>query len=332
MKVVFFHRKPNEGNFSIESLFNYIRANLPTGINWEIKEMRFHSRGFFRRLYIGFEAFFHQGDVNHITGDVNFLALFMSKRKTILTVHDVGFMQQPNPFYRFLLLWFWIKLPVKRCALITTVSQATQLELLKYVSINPTLVRVIPVPISNRFVALPKPFNQEEPCILQIGTKRNKNVIRLIKALEGIPCKLEIVGELDEELESVLEAATVKYTQSKNLTDEEILDKYKSADIVSFVSTYEGFGMPIVEANAIGRVVITSRILSMPEVAGNAAHLVDPYDVQSIRDGIIKVITDAQYRNALIANGYLNRQRFSAETIALQYAAIYHHLHLKGSS
>ncbi|PZR04182.1 MAG: glycosyltransferase family 1 protein, partial [Flavobacterium psychrophilum] len=117
-----------------------------------------------------------------------------------------------------------------------------------------------------------------------------------------------------------------------NLTDEEILDKYKSADIVSFVSTYEGFGMPIVEANAIGRVVITSRILSMPEVAGNAAHLVDPYDVQSIRDGIIKVITDAQYRNALIANGYLNRQRFSAETIALQYAAIYHHLHSKGSS
>ena len=59
-----------------------------------------------------------------------------------------------------------------------------------------------------------------------------------------------------------------------------------NTDILSFVSTYEGFGMPIVEANAIGRVVVTSNVLSMPEVAGNAAHLVDPFDVNSIREGI----------------------------------------------
>ncbi|MFM7851415.1 MAG: glycosyltransferase, partial [Flammeovirgaceae bacterium] len=114
--------------------------------------------------------------------------------------------------------------------------------------------------------------------------KPNKNVQRLVRALKGISCVLDIVGEIDEELNNMLIENRVEFQQAQSLTESQILKKYESADIVSFVSTYEGFGMPIVEANTVGRVVVTSNILSMPEVAGNAARLVDPFDVGSIRE------------------------------------------------
>jgi glycosyltransferase involved in cell wall biosynthesis len=81
--------------------------------------------------------------------------------------------------------------------------------------------------------------------------------------------------------------------------------------------------MPIVEANAVGRVVVTSNLLSMPEVAGGAAHLVDPFDVSSIRSGILKVIEDDSYREALITKGFANRKRFDTRQIAQEYAEIY---------
>ena len=81
--------------------------------------------------------------------------------------------------------------------------------------------------------------------------------------------------------------------------------------------------MPIVEANVVGRPVVTSDISSMPEVAGNAACLVDPFDSASIRSGIRRVIKDVDYRSKLIANGRVNAERFDANNIAEQYLAIY---------
>jgi glycosyltransferase involved in cell wall biosynthesis len=98
---------------------------------------------------------------------------------------------------------------------------------------------------------------------------------------------------------------------------------------VVFASTYEGFGMPIVEANATGRPVVTSNIGPMPEVAGSAACLVDPFDCSSIREGIVRVIGDADYRSHLVAGGFENVKRFQADVIAAQYAAVYREVFLR---
>jgi glycosyltransferase involved in cell wall biosynthesis len=95
------------------------------------------------------------------------------------------------------------------------------------------------------------------------------------------------------------------------------------ADIIALASSYEGFGMPILEGQAVGRPVITSNILSMPEVAGNAACLVDPYDPSSIRQGILKIIQDAAYRDELVRKGFANVKRFDPQVIALQYLDLY---------
>ncbi len=90
-----------------------------------------------------------------------------------------------------------------------------------------------------------------------------------------------------------------------------------------FASTFEGFGMPIVEAQRIGRCVVTSNISSMPEVAGNGACFVDPFSVNSIREGLLKVIADSKFRLELIENGLINCRRFTEEKIAEAFYHVY---------
>jgi len=324
MKVVFFQRKPRPNkNFSIEILFEQIRLNLPKDIEPVIEISKYLSNGIFKRIYISIAAIFKQGDINHVTGDINFLTIFLKKRKTVLTILDLGLMNHPNPIARKLLQFFWIQLPVKRAGYVTTISTATKNELMKFSNVKESKVRVLYVPVADSMEYNPKVFNSKKPVILQIGTKDNKNLIRLAKALKGISCQLSIVGVLTKQQIEELKVNKIEYTNVVNISNEELKQKYEESDLLAFVSTYEGFGMPIVEAQIVGRPVITSNLLSMPEVSGGAAHLVDPYDIEDIRKGILKIIEDESYRNNLIENGRKNAVRFSVQTISDQYADLY---------
>ena len=327
MKVTEFFRRRRACNDSIEKLFQQIAYSLPGHMTAEKIELSFFSSGVINRLRLILEARRKQGAINHITGDVNFIALGLPKQRTILTVHDLGLLSHPNRMVRFLLKLFWITLPVRCSRIITTVSQATKEQLLKNVSVDPATVHVIHNPVDDCFVRVPKPFNASCPTILQIGTKYNKNVSRLIDALRDIPCRLEIVGQLSSEQSRQLEKSGIPFTAFSNLSQSQMVDRYVQADIVSFVSTNEGFGLPIVEANRIGRVVVTSNLSSMPEIAGGSAHLVNPHDVSDIRSGIMKVTNDATYREALISKGYENANRFSVTAIVDQYVRLYESIH-----
>ena len=324
MRVAFFLRKRYKGVFSIESLFMQLMTSMPPAIEVVPRPARFYSQGFFKRLVLIWDAFLGQEEINHVTGDIHFIALALPGKKTVLTIHDIGFMKHPNLFFRLLLKWFWLKLPIRHCAAVTVVSEATKNDILKYV--NPSYrnkIHVIHNPIKPLFLPYPKNFNKNEPIILQLGTKYNKNLLRLIEALAPIKCKLQIVGELTAEHLHHLQLHRINYLGSNNLTDLEILDKYKECDIVSFISINEGFGLPIIEANAVGRVVITSNLSSMPEVAGGGAHLVDPYDIADIQKGFMRIINDSDYRTQLIQNGYENVNRFKVDTIVQNYIDIY---------
>ena len=123
----------------------------------------------------------------------------------------------------------------------------------------------------------------------------------------------------------------VEYTNRIGLSDEQLVERYREADMVSFVSTHEGFGMPIIEAQCIERVCITSNCSSMPEVAGGGACLVDPFDVQSIRQGIQRLISDSDYRNEIIDKGRANRERFNPVAIAQQFDDLYKKIHVSVS-
>jgi glycosyltransferase involved in cell wall biosynthesis len=120
-----------------------------------------------------------------------------------------------------------------------------------------------------------------------------------------------------------LRQSGIAYSYHSGLSDAEVLEKYFEADIVTLVSTYEGFGMPILEGQATGRPVITSNLYSMPEVAGDAACIVDPFDARAMRAGFRRLIEDDEYRQALVAKGFDNVKRFDPDRIAEQYLALY---------
>ncbi len=329
MRVVFFQRKPRPNkNFSLEILFDQIRENLSKDINWKIEIAKYYSNGFFKRVYIAIEAIFKQGDVNHVTGDIGFVAIFLKKRKTILTILDTGVLNQSSLITRKIIQLFWVQLPVKRVAYVTTISNASKKELLKYVNVDEKKVRVMYIPVAKGMEFSLKTFNTATPVILQIGTKKNKNLIRLAQALNGISCKLEIVGELNQEQLLALADSKIDFNNAVNISNEELKEKYQQADMLAFVSTYEGFGMPIVEAQLIGRPVITSNLLSMPEVAGDGAVLVNPYNIEDIRNGILKIINDKEYREQLVSNGRINAERFLAKKIANQYTDLYQEVYI----
>lgn len=328
MKVVFFQRKPVPNkNFSIEILFNQIRANLPKEVESVTEIANYYSNGFFKRLYITIDAVFKQGDVNHITGDINFISLFLKKRKTIITFLDLRVLQHPNPITRKILAFFWVKMPVWRSGYITTISAATKKTLLNYMEIEESKVRVMYIPVADLMEYTPKKFDKENITILQIGTKKNKNVLRLIEAIKDISCKLEIVGVLDSEQLELLNKHKINYVNSVNISNEELKEKYIQSDLLAFVSTHEGFGMPIVEAQLVGRPVITSNLLSMPEVSGNGACIVNSYNVEEIKNGILKIINDDVYRETLIKNGLENAKRFDVKIISNQYADLYREIY-----
>jgi glycosyltransferase involved in cell wall biosynthesis len=327
MNVFFFHRKPAKTNFSIETLFKHIITHLPPDVNSTISMSKYVNSGIYSKLYNMIEIIFKkQGDINHVTGDIHYITLFLNKKKTILTIHDLNLLYTSNKIKRFIHKWFWIRMPVKCSQAVTVISNATKQELLKYTNCDPDKIKVIYNCISPAFTPHPKTFNKAKPTILHIGCKPNKNLTGLIKAVKDLACRLEIIGSPTAEQIALLQKYQVEYSTQTGLSEQEVIQKYIASDILVFVSFFEGFGLPIIEANAIERVVVTSNISSMPEIAGDAACLVDPYDIQSIRNGIIKVIANDSYRENLIQNGRRNKARFTAEHIASQYYDLYRQL------
>lgn len=307
----------------MEILFDQLRETLADRIDSSICISRFPSSGLFRRFYNCMEAWWRQGLVNHITGDVNYLGLLMRRQSCIQTVLDCVHLENSAGFKYRLLKLFWLELPEKHCRFITAISECTKQQILKHLACDPNKIKVIYVALPGGFERHDKSFNSVQPRVLQIGTAPNKNVSRLIEALKGLPIHLDLIGGFNAMYDQQLQQAGLSYAYRCNLNSDEMLEAYRNADIVSLVSTYEGFGMPIIEGQAIGRAVIAGNVASMPEVAGAGACLVNPFDVQAIRQGVVDIINNSDYRQSLISNGFENVKRFAPEIIADQYLQLY---------
>jgi glycosyltransferase involved in cell wall biosynthesis len=333
MKITYFHRHTALG-FSIQHVFSNIITGIENANSHNIlKNVEMPLRGSMPwdvvvNVFFTFKNRNKTG-VNHISGHIHDVVLGLIGCKTVITIHDLVFIDNvKNPIKRFYKWVFWLYLPVKFADKITCISQKTKENILQHIKTDKLVV--IHNPIDPAYQFSPKIFNVEKPVILHIGTGWNKNLRRTIEALKDIPCHLRIIGKLSEEIVSVLTEYKIEYSNAFQLSDEEIRQEYKNCDIVNFPSEYEGFGMPVIEGQKTGRVVLTSHIEPIIEIAGDAVHFVNPKEVESIRDGYLKIISDAEYRNGLILKGLVNTKRFELSHIVEQYMKVYEELEKNG--
>lgn len=262
--------------------------------------------------------------INHVTGDVHYLILGLIGCRTVLTIHDMVTLRIPgNKIKRWILRKLWFEMPLKKADVVTCISEKTRQELSKEFDISSERITVIHNPVDSTYRFHTKPFNTDNPRILHIGTGWNKNLERVILALHGIPCVLVIIGKLTEDNLNLLDKHQINYENKVGISDEQMLQEYIDCDIVSFPSIFEGFGMPIIEGQAIGRPVVTSDREPMTEVAGDGAVLVNPEAVDSIRQGFIKIITDETFRDDIVKRGLLNVKHYSVDEITRQYCEVY---------
>lgn len=260
------------------------------------------------------------GIVNHVVGEAHYLALVLPKACTTVTVHDCSWERRSKGIKRVLLRLLYAWIPAWSGCQLVFISDASRSEFLRIAGFVRGKVRVIP-----NYVRFPMCVREPHrsigrPIFLCVGTSDNKNLSRMFRAVQAFSCIVIVVGNGPRGSQN-FGNAEVRWTQS--IGDECIQELYRTADLLLFASTYEGFGLPIVEAQSQGCLVITSDQEPMRWVAGEAALLVDPLDESSIRDAVSLLMVDGAKRSELRAKGYRNVARFSRSNCSEKYRDVY---------
>lgn len=266
----------------------------------------------------------------------------------VVTIHDLGYLHFPqaHPWPQRLYLRLSTQWSVRAAQRVIAISQATADDLQQHLGLAPEplqrKVRVIheaaPEPVGQRgrlaIEGVRRRYGLQRPYALYVGTLQpRKNLSRLIAAYEqlcaGGQADFDLVlaggtGWLSEPV--VARAGQSAYAEHIHLPgyvpDDELPALLAGAHVFCYVSLFEGFGLPVLEAQRAGVPVMTSTHSSLPEVAGDAALLVDPLDVEAIAQAMLDLSRDEALRQRLIAAGYANVQRFSWERAAAETLAV----------
>jgi glycosyltransferase involved in cell wall biosynthesis len=277
------------------------------------------------------------------------LAPLRSPLPVVLTVHDLAIIRFPEK-YR---VWhrtssrFFLPRLVHRVNAIVTGSEATKADLVELLDVEPERVHVIPYGVGGKFsppttddhhvervrqrYALPRDF------LMTVGTiEPRKNLVRLLKAVEHLTrsqrefAKLHLVhvGPMGWRSEDVPRTVASLGLQDRVhflgfVPEDDLLALYHLARAAVYPSVFEGFGFPVLEAMASGCPVVTSNCSSLPEVAGDAAVLVDPTSIESIAGGIARLWEDDVQRQELSCRGLRRAAEFSWERTARQTMSLY---------
>lgn len=323
--IRFFSRRETKTGISIELIFNNLISYIDSYTEFDTDKKNVPSYSSFLGLLRNILfTLTNRSEINHITGDIHYVALALNRKRTILTIHDCVLLEHKKTSHFFLFYkYIWYNLPIWWCKNITTISEKTKQDLINKTWAKESQIKVIQNfydPIYKRQL---KKVNKEQPVLLQIGNKPNKNLNRVIEAIKDIDCKLILVGKLTNTQAQKIEEYSIVNEVYCGIEKESLVKLYKESDIVVFVSTYEGFGMPIIEANAIGRILVASNIEPMNTIASNSAIFVNPFKISSIKEGIMSAIKNDDLRNRCIENGLKNAEKYHISNVAQNYLALY---------
>ena len=266
---------------------------------------------------------------------------------SVVTIHDCIHLMFPQYLPNRLALAYArtsIRLAARRATRVLTVSESSKRDILRFVDTEPDKIDVIYNAYDERFGVEPREedvvrvrerYQLHDEFVLYVGNvKPHKNLERLIEAFDRVHkrgldhLKLVIIGDEISKYTSLRRAVhrhqLHKYVRFLGYLPEETLGvMYRLAGVFVFPSLYEGFGLPPLEAMASGTPVVTSNLSSLPEVTGDAAVLVDPYDPDAIAGGIERVLTDETIRRDLRRKGIARAKQFSWEASVKRVRDIY---------
>jgi len=263
--------------------------------------------------------------------------------RSVVTIHDVGYLHHPDthPANTRRLLDLTTRWSTQVARQVIAISEATKRDLIAHYRVPESRIRVVPhgvaqslrCPDPQVIAELKRRLDLPPSYVLFVGTVQpRKNLGRLAAALSfvakaGLPHHLVIAGKrgwLAEGVETELLASGMSnrihllgYVPATDLSA-----LYGGADAVCFPSLYEGFGLPVLEAMAHGTPVVTSNTAALPEVAGDAALLVDPFSPAAIGDALCRVLTDGLLRASLIERGYARARSMTWERTARETLAV----------
>ncbi len=277
------------------------------------------------------ERYLSQPDILH--GTDHYVYPYSNSRK-VMTIHDLTFLKYPQ--YSTTIVQGYLE-RIKRCLqwtdLIITFSENTKQDILEYLRVKPEKIKITYEASryssneikTDKIEQLKQSINYDFyiPYLLFVSTlEPRKNIVALIDAFDylkkqhKIPHNLILIGQKGWKYQSIFEAIEKsKYQESiyhlNYLSDEILALFYNQTDVFVYPSFYEGFGLPVLEAMTLGSPVITSNTSSLPEVAGDAALLINPNDTLELAEAILKVISDSQLREKLIKKGQERSKLFS---------------------
>ena len=273
---------------------------------------------------------------------------FMTPCRSVVTVHDVIHLlfpqYLPSQFAKHYARYM-IARALDKAEIVMTVSRASKRDLMGFFEVDENKIRVIPNGIDPGMLRGLEPeeldrtrqrFQLTGRNALFVGNiKPHKNVERLIASFARVredssfaDLGLIVVGDEISKYPALRRAVERHNVRAHVrffgfVPERTLVALYRAADVFVFPSLYEGFGLPPLEAMANGTPVVTSKISSLPEVVGDAAITVDPYNVDEIADAMRKVLTDESLRERLVHNGRLRAERFSWEEAVSQIHAAY---------
>ncbi|MFL9482453.1 glycosyltransferase family 4 protein [Chitinophagaceae bacterium LWZ2-11] len=241
-------------------------------------------------------------------------------KKQIITIHDLSFYHEPKWFSKKYYFFYSRATPIiaKNCLKILTVSEFSKGEIIKWLKVKANKINVVYNAVGSEHY---EDLNKKENYILAVSSlDPRKNYKRLIQAFNSKELEyvsLYIVGKDENNFRKDFTTQSRKNVFFLGYVDDKKLHElYVNAIAFIYPSLYEGFGIPPLEAMSKGCPVIVSEIPVLKEICGDAAMFVDPYSVESIKKGILRITIDQELRRSLVGKGYEQIFKYSWEKSA----------------